>query len=93
MIATAAFSPNETVSKDAHAFETDVSPYTLEVIRDEARYLVKHGDVDRQQPIYALCHFIPSREWIRIEAELERHEFLLRDRIIDLLAREEWQDD
>ncbi len=67
--------------------------YGIDTIKDEARQLVKKGLIDRQQPIYALCQYIPSRYWICLELELEENDFLLRDRIIDLLAREDWTED
>ena len=66
---------------------------SIEAIRDEARELVRSGLVDRQQPIYKLCQYIPVREWAAIECELEDHGFLLRDRIIDLLGHEDWDSD
>jgi len=67
--------------------------YSLDVIQDEARDLVRRGLVSRQQPIYILCQFIPPRDWACIEFELERCNFLLRDRIGDLMGREEWEND
>jgi uncharacterized circularly permuted ATP-grasp superfamily protein len=67
--------------------------YSLDVIRDEARQLVQKGMVSRQQPIYTLCQYIPAREWVGIEDELEQCDFLLRDRIADLLGQEEWDND
>lgn len=67
--------------------------YSLDLIKDEARQLVQKGLVSRQQPIYTLCQFIPGREWICVECELERNDFLLRDRIIDLLDNEYWGED
>ncbi|WP_421654996.1 DUF4327 family protein [Leptothermofonsia sp. ETS-13] len=67
--------------------------YSLNMIQDEARELVRKGVVSRQQPIYILCQFIPPREWACIECELERCNFLLRDRIGDLMGREEWEND
>ncbi|HEY9910099.1 MAG TPA: DUF4327 family protein [Thermosynechococcaceae cyanobacterium] len=67
--------------------------YSLNVIRDEARHLVQKGCVSRSQPIYSLCQFIPAREWGCIESELERCNFLLRDRIGDLMGREDWEND
>ncbi|NJK47172.1 DUF4327 family protein [Candidatus Gracilibacteria bacterium] len=67
--------------------------YTIDTIRDEARHLVDSGVVGRQQPIYILCQFIPPREWICVEYELEQNDFLPRDPIIDLLDGEEWKDD
>lgn len=67
--------------------------YDIEIIREEARQLVKKGLISRQQPIYALCKYIPERDWVCFEIELEKNEFLLRDRIIDLLGRENWEED
>jgi len=48
--------------------------------------------VSRQQPIYT-CQYIPPREWVCIESELEKRDFLLRDRIGDLIGSEEWDND
>lgn len=67
--------------------------YSMNLIQDEARQLVNEGVVSRQQPIYALCKYIPAREWVYIECELEKCDFLLRDRIGDLLGREKWEND
>ncbi len=67
--------------------------YSIDAIRDEARQLVERGVVSRQQPIYVLCKYIPAREWSRVEQELEKSCFLLRDRIGDLLSHEEWRND
>ncbi len=67
--------------------------YSLSVIQDEARELVQKGTVSRHQPIYILCQYIPAREWASIECELERCNFLLRDRIGDLVGREQWDND
>ncbi|HEY9819736.1 MAG TPA: DUF4327 family protein [Candidatus Sericytochromatia bacterium] len=67
--------------------------YSIDVIQDEARQLVERGIVSRQQPIYVLCQYIPAREWVCIECELERCNFLLRDRIADLMGSEEWDND
>ncbi|MBW4637000.1 MAG: DUF4327 family protein [Gloeocapsa sp. UFS-A4-WI-NPMV-4B04] len=67
--------------------------YSLNIIQDEARQLVQKGVVSRQQPIYSLCQYIPAREWVGVESELEKCDFLLRDRIGDLIGREEWDND
>lgn len=67
--------------------------YTLEMLRDEAIQLVQQGIISRQQALYTLCSHIPAREWPYVEAELERHNYLLRDRIIDLIGCETWQED
>ncbi len=67
--------------------------YSFEAIEEEARQLVEKGVVSRRQQIYSLCEYIPVREWICFERELEAHELLLRDRVGDLLSREKWQND
>ncbi|MDZ7964073.1 MAG: DUF4327 family protein [Nostoc sp. DedSLP03] len=67
--------------------------YDIQVIKGEALQLVKKRLINRQQPIYTLCKYIPVRDWINFELELEKNEFLLRDRIIDLLNHESWEDD
>ncbi|MBM0742653.1 DUF4327 family protein [Phormidium sp. CLA17] len=67
--------------------------YSLPVIQDEARQLVQEGLVSRHQPIYILCQYIHAREWAWIECELERCNFLLRDRIGDLIGYEKWEND
>ena len=67
--------------------------YSLDVIKQEARLLVNKGIVSRCQPIYTLCQYIRVREWTCFERELGINEFLLRDRIGDLLGREEWDND
>lgn len=70
-----------------------LAQYSLNMIQDEVRQLVERGVVDRQQPIYSLCQHIPSREWVCIECELEKCDFLLRDRIGDLMGHETWEND
>ena len=67
--------------------------YSLDVIQDEARHLVHEGVLSRQQPIYTLCQFMPPREWACVECELEKCDFLLRDRIADLIGSENWDND
>lgn len=70
-----------------------LSAYDLDMLRNEARALVDKHLLDRQQPICALCRFFPEQGWQCIELALEENEFLLRDRIVDLLPKEEWQED
>jgi hypothetical protein len=72
---------------------TTTVEYSLDEIRDEARHLLEKGLIERQQPIFILCRFIPPREWICVECELEKNDYFLRDRIGDLLCHEEWQED
>lgn len=67
--------------------------FSMGLIKDEARQLVQRGVISRHQPIYVLCQYIPAREWAYVEGVLESHDFLLRDRIGDLLGREDWEND
>ena len=67
--------------------------YSMNLLQDEARQLVQKGVISRHQPIYVLCKYIPAREWSCVESVLENNDFLLRDRIGDLLGREEWGND
>lgn len=67
--------------------------YSISAIQDEARYLLQRGMISRQQPIYTLGKYIPAREWQMMEQALAEYDFLLRDRIGDLVAMEEWSND
>ncbi|MEA5532882.1 DUF4327 family protein [Crocosphaera sp. XPORK-15E] len=67
--------------------------YSIDILQEEARQLVDRGAISRQQPIYILCDYIPAREWVCVESELERFEYLLRDRIGDLIGSEDWDND
>lgn len=67
--------------------------YSINIIKDEVRQLVETGTVSRRQPIYVLCQYIPPREWVYVECELERCDYLLRDQIGDLIAAEAWEND
>ncbi|MGM0457426.1 MAG: DUF4327 family protein, partial [Cyanobacteriota bacterium] len=40
-----------------------------------------------------LCVHIPARHWTSVEIELEKHDYLLRDRIGDLVGPETWEND
>ncbi len=66
--------------------------YNIEFIREKALRLVQEGRIQRNQPIYVLCKYIPYRDWLNVELELEKHEFLFRDCIIDLLSCENWSE-
>lgn len=67
--------------------------YSLSMLRDEVRQLLEKGTISRHQPIYVLCQYIPAREWVCVEYELERSDFLLRDQVGDLIASERWDND
>jgi hypothetical protein len=75
------------------AMKSDLHHYSIDAIRCDACQLVKEGYLDRLQPIYTLCNFYANRDWTCVECELERNDFLLRDRLIDLLGCEEWRED
>lgn len=68
-------------------------PLSINAICDEARHLVEAGSVSRQQPIYSLCKYFADREWNFVKHELELNEFLLGDRICDLMGKENWSND
>jgi hypothetical protein len=67
--------------------------YSIDFLREEARYLLEQGAISRQQPLYILCQYIPAREWVCVERELEKEDYLLRDPIGDLVGSEKWRDD
>jgi hypothetical protein len=67
--------------------------YSIDAIKEEARQLLEKGIVSRQQPLYVLCRYIPAREWVCIECELEKCDYLLRDPIGDLVSYESWDND
>ncbi|GFE71585.1 DUF4327 family protein [Chroococcus sp. FPU101] len=69
------------------------SIYSVDMLQEEARHLVEQGSISRQQPIYILCQYIPAREWVCVESELEKWDYLLRDSIGDLIGKENWRDD
>ncbi len=73
--------------------ERTAPQYSIEMIKDEVRHLVEKGTVSRHQPIYILCQYIPAREWLCVECELEKCDYLLRDQIGDLISHEIWEND
>ena len=68
-------------------------PIDLKAIKDDIRRLVERGLLSRHQPISSAFKYLPSREWIGLELELERNDFLMRDRIGDLIPVERWTND
>lgn len=67
--------------------------YSLDFLRDEVRALLAKGSISRHQPIYVLANYLPPREWLVVERELAERDYLLRDRIADLLPEEKWDED
>ena len=57
------------------------------------RYLLQEGVVSRHQAIYTLWKYFPAQAWDAMACELERGGFLLRDRVGDLVPREDWSND
>lgn len=69
------------------------SGYNFELIVDEVRALLDKGAINRLQPLYTLANYIPSREWLAVEMELEDNGYLLRHRIGDILTKQKWDND
>lgn len=69
------------------------SDYSIDILKNEARQLVETGIISRQQSIYSLCKYIPAREWMMVECQLERNDYLLRDPIGDLISYDSWEND
>jgi hypothetical protein len=67
--------------------------YSISAIQEEVRHLVESGRLSRSQPIHTLCAFFCDREWCQIERALEENNYLLRDRICDLVSHECWLSD
>lgn len=67
--------------------------YSIQDIQDEVCALVSQGLVKRQNHIYELAKYFSYRQWPEIERLLEANDYLLRDRVIDLLGQETWVND
>ena len=67
--------------------------YSIAMIREEATNLVQIGVVAVNQPLRILFEYLPAKQWNSIECELERYDYLLRDRIIDLVGEVRWDND
>lgn len=69
------------------------SSYNFDMIVDEVRALLDNGTVTPLQPLYILANYIPAREWLAVEMELEEQGYLLRNRIGEILAKQKWDND
>lgn len=67
--------------------------YSINIIREEAINLVQVGVIALNQPLRCLFEYLPAKQWNLIEFELENHDYLLRDRIIDLVGQLDWESD
>lgn len=70
-----------------------IQRYSIGTIREEAINLVQIGVIALDQPLRILFEYLPARQWNLIECELERYDYLLRDRIIDLVGEVNWDND
>ncbi len=67
--------------------------YSIGTIKEEAYNLVENGLIGLDQPLRILFEYLPAQQWNKIESELERHDYLLRDRVIDLIGKLDWESD
>lgn len=72
---------------------TSTKRYSISAIREEAINLLELGVIAFDQPLRILFEYLPANEWSMIECELERYDYLLRDRIIDLVGEISWKSD
>lgn len=72
---------------------TSTKRYSIATIREEARNLLATGAIALDRPLRILFEYLPARQWDEIESELELHNYLLRDRIIDLIGKLDWEND
>ncbi|MGF1587661.1 MAG: DUF4327 family protein [Pleurocapsa sp.] len=72
---------------------TSTKRYSIATIREEAINLVQIGAIALDRPLRVLFEYLPIQQWNIIEYELERHDYLLRDRIIDLVGKISWESD
>ena len=67
--------------------------YSIERLKEEILSLLERGIIRRNQQLYVLCEYLPPREWLGVEYELEQWGYLLRDRVVDLVGEPKWNDD
>lgn len=72
---------------------TTIKRYSIGAIKEEAYNLLELGTITLDQPLRILCDYLPAQQWNEIECELERHDYLLRDHVIDLIGKLEWESD
>jgi Domain of unknown function (DUF4327) len=70
-----------------------IQKYSIADVQDEVRALVARGFLHQQQRIYELRKYFNELEWENVEQLLNTHDYLLRDRIIDLIGKESWSND
>ena len=72
---------------------TSTKRYSIGAIKEEVSGLLEIGVISLHQPLRILCEYLPSQQWHKIEHELEQHDYLLRDHVIDLIGKLEWEND
>ena len=70
-----------------------IERYSINAIREEAINLLENGLIALNQPLRILFEYLPAKQWNIIECELEQYDYLLRDRIIDLVGEVSWESD
>ena len=70
-----------------------IERYSINAIREEAINLLENGLIALNQPLRILFEYLPAQQWNTIECELEQYDYLLRDRIIDLVGEVSWESD
>ncbi len=75
------------------ALATSTKRYSIDMIKQEVYSLLEIGVITIDQPLRILYDYLPAKQWNEIECELERYDYLLRDRIIDLVGKLEWESD
>ena len=70
-----------------------IERYSINAIREEAINLLENGLIALNQPLRILFEYLPAKQWNIIECELEQYDYLLRDRIIDLVGEVNWESD
>ena len=70
-----------------------IERYSINAIREEAINLLENGLIALNQPLRILFEYLPAKQWNTIECELEQYDYLLRDRIIDLVGEVNWESD
>lgn len=72
---------------------TTIKRCSISTIREETTNLLEIGVITLDQPLRILFEYLPAKQWKAIECELEMHDYLLRDRIIDLIGNINWDSD
>ena len=67
--------------------------YSITLIQDEVRALLDRGTLTHQNRLLSLSEYYSDREWQHIERVLTCNDYILRDRICDLVSQETWDND